>query len=373
MQTPETLLPWLALKSVPGVGNLLFRRLIDRFGSPDRVLSAPPDALAGVEGVSGKLALGIARFSSADHLKREIDLAFENNIRILPLTDDAYPALLREIPDPPPFLYVRGNLPPTRCMVSIVGSRHATGYGLRMTQQLCRDLCTLAWTVVSGMAVGIDTAAHEGALAGGGPTVAVLGSGLQRIYPRENAPLFHRICENGAALSELPLHAEPDSHNFPARNRIISGMSMGTVVVEAARQSGSLITARLAGEQNREVFAVPGSVQSFKSSGTHALIRQGAKLVEQARDILEELAPMVRAPLPPPASVEPAVDPLADLPPEERRIAAALDAYPVHIDELARQLQLSVAIVSGILLSLELKGVARQLPGKYFAASISDR
>ncbi len=365
-QTEQNLLPWLILKSVPGIGNLIFKRLIDHFESPERTLSASPAALAVVEGVSERLARTIIRFRPIDQLKRELDIAFEKKYRIIPLTDDEYPVLLKEIPDPPPFLYVRGTLPVTRCSVSIVGSRHATDYGIHMTRQLCRDLAALGWNIVSGMAVGIDTAAHLGALMGGGPTVAVLGSGLERIYPGTNIPLARRISENGAVVSELPLHAEPDPHHFPARNRIISGMSLGTVVVEAAKRSGSLITARLAAEQNREVFAVPGSVRSFKSSGTHLLIKQGAKLVEQTRDILEELAPMLPEPPHRPEPTSDGKNKLPDLPPEEQRLAASLDVYPVHIDDLSRQLQLPAATISSLLLSLELKGVIQQLPGKFF-------
>jgi len=366
-QTEQNLLPWLTLKSVPGVGNLIFKRLIQQFESPVRVLSASPEALVRVEGVSDRLADAIARFRPTDRVKRELALILERGCRITRLTDEDYPALLKEIPDPPPILYVRGKLPTTRRSISIVGSRNATDYGIRMTRRLCRDFADLGWCVVSGMAVGIDTAAHEGTLAKGGLTVAVLGSGLDQIYPKENIPLSGRISENGAIISELPLSADPDPHHFPARNRIISGMSLGTVVVEAAKRSGSLITARLAGEQNREVFAVPGSVQSFKSSGTHQLIKQGAKLVEQTRDILEELAPMLEDPAPLPKKANDGPNPLPDLPSEELQVATALDAYPVHIDDLSRRLELPAHTISSILLSLELKGVVCQSPGKYFS------
>jgi DNA processing protein len=368
-QTEQNLIPWLTLKSVPGVGSLLFKRLVQQFDSPSQVLAASPGELTRVEGVSRRLALAIARSRPTGQIRRELEFAIDRGHRIVPLTGDEYPALLREIPDPPPFLYVRGRLPATRRSISIVGSRNATRYGINMARRLGRDLSGLGWNVVSGMALGIDTAAHEGALAGGGPTIAVLGSGLERIYPRQNMRLAHQIAENGALISELPLTAEPDPYHFPARNRIISGMSLGTLVVEAARQSGSLITARLAAEQNREVFAVPGSVQSFKSSGTHLLIKQGAKLVEQTRDIIEELSPMLQDPAAPPKPAETDRDPLPDLPPDELRVAAALDAYPVHIDDLSRQLAVPVAAISGLLLSLEIKGVARQLPGKFFTAA----
>ena len=368
-ESATNILSWLTLKSVPGVGNLLFKRLIDRFGSPELVFRASQEELGGVEGINSRLSLAIPRCKPTDQVKRELDLVLENKYRLIPLTDADYPSLLKEIPDPPPFLYVHGKLPDTRRGISVVGSRHATEYGIRTTRRLCRDLAGLGWIVVSGMAVGIDTAAHEGALEGGGKTVAVLGSGLERIYPKENRTLFHMISENGAVISELPLHAEPDAHHFPARNRIISGMSLGTVVVEAARRSGSLITARLAAEQNREVFAVPGSIQSFKSSGTHLLIKQGAKLVEQTRDIVEELSPMLSAFCVDSADAGTEDKRLADLPPEEQRIALALDTYPIHIDVLARKMELPAATISGILLSLELKGIVRQLPGKFFSAA----
>lgn len=366
-QTEQNLLPWLTLKAVPGVGNLICKRLIDRFESPEQVFHQSPETLATVEGITVRLARAIIHSKPDDRVKRELDLAVAGQYGILRLTDPEYPQLLKEIPDPPPILYVRGNIPATGHSISVVGSRHATDYGLQTTLRLCRDLADLGWLVVSGMALGIDTAAHQGALTGGGQTVAVLGSGLERIYPRENRALYHQIAENGAVISELPLQAEPDAHHFPARNRIISGMSLGTVVVEAAKQSGSLITARLAGEQNREVFAVPGSVRSFKSSGTHFLIKQGAKLVEQTRDIVEELSPMLPEPDKNNHLHQPKKKVLPDLSVEEQQVTDALSPYPVHIDDLARRMELPVSAVSSILLSLELKGVIRQLPGKYFS------
>jgi DNA processing protein len=220
------------------------------------------------------------------------------------------------------------------------------------------------------MARGIDTAAHEGALAGGGKTIAVLGSGLERIYPAENAKLFHRISENGAVVSEFALLTEPEGHNFPLRNRIISGMSLGTVVVEATKKSGSLITARLAAEQNREVFAVPGSIQSFKSTGTHTLIKQGAKLVEHVQDIVEELAPILenhkRTGNTPPDEAD---ENLASLNVDESQVYKALEPYPIQIDKLARKICMEPGKLSSILLSLELKGMIQQLPGKFFILS----
>jgi DNA processing protein len=239
-----------------------------------------------------------------------------------------------------------------------------------MARQLGADLASLGFTVVSGMALGIDAAAHEGALSSRGRTVAVLGSGLANLYPPQHLRLFERISASGAVLSEFPLQAEPEAHHFPIRNRIISGMSLGTVVVEASKNSGSLITARLAAEQNREVFAVPGSIQSFKSMGTHTLIKQGAKLVENAQDIVSELGHFLAdAPAGDgPQAVQP-IEMRHRLTGEERDVYRALGPYPLHIDELVRKLTMDAGRLSGILLQLELKGIVTQQAGKLFSAA----
>ena len=365
---------WFRLRSVTGIGNLLFRRLIQRFETPEAVFASSDQALLGVEGVSARVVAALRRrHRGRDAVRRELERAAHLGIRIVTQRDPAYPALLLEIPDPPPFLYVRGDLTRCRCPVAIVGSRHATPYGRKTTKRLSRDLARHAITVVSGMARGIDTAAHEGVLEAEGITVAVLGSGLECIYPRENRKLFERIADSGAVISEFPLAAGPDAHHFPQRNRIISGMSVGTVVVEATRRSGSLITARLAAEQNREVFAVPGSIDSFKSIGTHGLIKSGAKLVTQVGDILEELPAWARGDAKPPSQAAPAGrgarPPLSG---DEARVFENLSAYPVHVDDLTRRLNLEPGHLSSILLALELKGVVRQEPGKLFSRSEGD-
>jgi DNA processing protein len=255
--------------------------------------------------------------------------------------------------------------------ISVVGSRNATTYGVSTTKQLCADLASLDFIVVSGMARGIDSAAHAGALMGKGRTIAVLGSGLERIYPPENRKLFHAIAENGAVISEFSLTMDPEPHNFPIRNRIISGISLGTVIVEATHRSGSLITARLAAEQNREVFAVPGSIHSFKSTGTHTLIKQGAKLVEHAQDIIEELKHICNLNN---GNNHTTQNPLADgisiLSSEERIVFEALDPYPAHIDDLVRKISIEPGKLLSILLKLELKGIVQQYPGKRFSTSI---
>lgn len=356
--------PWFALKSVPGVGNLLFRRLMERFGSPEAVFASDEAALLTVQGITARLAAAIQRHRTTDAIDRELDAAREKGFTIVTLTDRRYPPLLSQIPDPPPFLYVNGRLPATGLNLAVVGSRNATDYGLSTTKRLCMDLVRKGVTIVSGMARGVDTAAHAGTIAAGGCTVAVLGTGLDRIYPRENDRLFHKIAENGAAISEFSLGTGPDAHHFPARNRIISGMCHGTVVVEATGRSGSLITAHLAADQGREVFAVPGNIHSFKSVGTHALIKEGAKLVAHAGDVLDEFQHIhtERQEMSPPP--KPVYPPLTDA---EAMIIDSLEIEPVHIDDLARKLDFPAGRLSGLLLQLELKGIVNQSPGKRFA------
>lgn len=359
----DALRPWLALKSVPGVGNLLYRRLVERFGSPEAVVVAEDTALLSVQGVTTRLVAAIRNHRATQAVDRELEAVQRGGYTLITLTDRRYPPLLRQIPDPPPFLYVYGSLPADGLNIAVVGSRNATAYGISTTRQLCMDLAVQQVTIVSGMARGVDTAAHSGALACGGVTVSVLGTGLNRIYPRENQRLFHQIAENGAVVTELSLDSGPAAHHFPTRNRIISGMCHGTVVVEATGRSGSLITARLAAEQNREVFAVPGNVHSFKSVGTHTLIKQGAKLVVHAGDVLEEFGHIQQydrtTATPPPVKIGPLTD-------EEAMVIDCLEADPVHIDNLARRLSLAAGRLSGLLLQLELKGLVDQVPGKQF-------
>lgn len=364
----ENATSWIALKAVPGVGNLLFRRLMDRFGSPDAAIDAGEAALTAVEGISADLARRIRSAAPASPtVAAEVSRAQDAGFAIVTLADADYPVLLAQIPDPPPFLYVYGALIADAVSVAMVGSRNATSYGRGIARKLGRDLGDMGITVVSGMAAGIDTAAHHGAIDGGGRTVAVLGSGLNCIYPAQNESLFHRIAENGAVVSEFPLDAEPDARHFPRRNRIISGMSLGTVVVEATRRSGSLITARLAAEQNREVFAVPGSIHSFKSTGPHHLIRQGAKLVEHARHIVEELHLDIPHKAPAQGASDSERSAMPDLTAEEQAVVDALEVYPIHADALGRRLDMASGVLSGLLLQLELKGIVKQLPGSEYA------
>lgn len=359
---------WFRLRSVPGVGNHLFRRLMDRFQSPDRVFQASHGEIAAVDCVSGRLAATIKGQPLTDAVKKELALIERSDYSIITMNDPGYPGLLNEIPDPPPFLYVYGRLGDCSRNIAVVGSRNATAYGRYTADRLCSEMAAAGFTIASGLARGIDTAAHRGTLAAGGKTIAVLGTGMARVYPAVNRDLFHRISESGAVITEFPLKAGPDAHHFPIRNRIISGISLGTVVVEATRKSGSLITARLAAEQNREVFAVPGNVHSSKSTGTHLLIKQGAKLVETVEDIFEELPHAVvthRAGNQiPPEKARESRPPLSE---EEQQVMDALGPYPVHIDVLVRTLGISPGMLSAILMRMELKGIVTQAAGKMFS------
>jgi DNA processing protein len=366
----EKILPWLALKNVPGVGNHLFKSLMDRFGDPQKVFEASEHDLLGIEGISKQLAGAILSFHAGDDIKREIDATAGQNCQMVTLADPQYPTLLRCIHDPPPYIYVKGNLADTEKSMALVGSRQASSYGIAVAKRLGMDLALLGLVVVSGMARGIDAAAHDGALSAKGNTIAVLGSGLGIVYPPENEKLFHRIIESGAVISEFPIMEPPNAYNFPARNRIIAGMTLGTVVVEAAAKSGSLITARLAADQGREVFAVPGSINSAKSSGVHNLLKQGAKLVTSVNDIIEEFPRLMFDAV----SKEPQeredhganVNPMLPMTPEESCIFNLIEPYPIHIDELSQKAGLGIGPLAGILLNLELKGVVTQMPGKYF-------
>lgn len=361
----EKILPWMTLKSVPGIGNYLFKRLIDSFKTPESAFEASTEDLLQVEGITSRIASSIRHHKIPDSVKKELDKVRQKGYQIVTMADLDYPTLLLQLPDPPPYLYVYGRLDNSRANIAVVGSRNATGYGITTTKNLCHDLALMQFAIISGMAKGVDTAAHQGTLLAKGKTIAVLGSGMERVYPPENMELFHQIAEDGAVVSEFSMITEPEAHNFPSRNRIISGMSLGTVVVEASKISGSLITARLAAEQGREVFAVPGSIRSFKSMGTHSLLKQGAKLVEHAQDIAEELAHLVQ-----PVETDELPDTMDEamlLNADESTVFNALEPYPVHIDDLKRKLSIEPGKLSSILLKLELKGIVDQAPGKRFS------
>jgi DNA processing protein len=339
------------------------------FGSPQAAQSASTEELVARAGIPSPVAEAVRRGPAAE-TSREIDreLAQIDRLQLSLVTylDPLYPSRLKAIHDPPPVLYMSGCLrSEDHHAVAVVGSRHPTPGGRVFTEQLCRGLATAGLTVVSGLARGIDAAAHRGALSAPGRTVAVLGCGLDQTYPPEHAGLRREIESSGAVLSELPLGAPPHGSHFPRRNRIISGMCLGVVVTEAGIPSGSLITARLALEQGREVFAVPGSVKAETSRGPHGLIKQGAKLVERVEDIIEELLPQLDAPFRERLRSRPLHPAVSKTPLSEGEAAvyALLSYDEIHIDELIMRSGLSPGDVTGLLLSMELKGVVRQLPG----------
>ncbi len=370
----------LALKSVEGVGNVVFDRLIRRFGTPQDAFRQDIASLLGVQGLSPKAAGCIASFRSWSRIDRELELAYKYKITIMTVDDPSYPELLRTIHDRPAVLYVKGTLIPDEACIAVVGSRRASTYGKFTTEKFCRELALSGLNVVSGMARGIDSAAHRGALSAGGRTIAVLGSGLDVVYPAENAGLCERIAGSGAVISEYPFQAQPLPANFPERNRIISGMALGTIIMEATEKSGSLITARCALDQGREVFAVPGSIDQPGSKGTHKLIKEGAKLVENIFDIIDEIAPRLKREAVPSPERSPGTSfpggrsgevaeqkpGIGRLDPVESAVLGVLSKGMLQVDSIIRQTRLASSAVLNSLLTLELKGYVEQMPGKIF-------
>jgi DNA processing protein len=368
----EEQLHWLALRLLPGLGNRVALRLVNELGSAAGVFRASSTELEAL-GVRSDVLRNLATGTVFDQASREAEQARQLGISLVTIRDELYPPLLREIFDPPLTLYARGDMALAKNpAVAIVGSRRPTAYGRAMAQRLAFDLAARGLAIVSGLARGIDSASHQGALDANGKTIAVLGSGMDVVYPSENKKLFATIAEKGLLLSEFPLGAFPAPQNFPIRNRIISGLSLGVVVVEAAQYSGSLITARLAMEQNREVFGVPGSLTNKNSWGPHVLIKQGAKLIQDWQDVVEELPPEVRqqlAPLPDATKTAEGASLFSESLSETER--AIYDLLKVeesfHIDAILDALpQLSSSEVLATLLELEFKNLIRQLPGKNF-------
>jgi DNA processing protein len=355
---------WLALNMVPGVGPITYHNLLVRFHDPERVFAASTRELAAAVGIGEKTILAIKEFPAEKMAVEELKKATDLGVDIVTVRDPEYPKNLLQIYDPPPILYVRGERGGRDpLMIAIVGSRSGSSYGRAVTRRISKELASAGVTVVSGMARGIDTYAHLGALEVGGSTIAVFGCGIDVIYPPENKKLFTDIINHGAVISEFSLSTPPEGKHFPRRNRIISGVSLGVVIVEATADSGSLITASHALEQGREVFAVPGNVGMATSKGTNRLIKQGAKLVEDAQDILTEVLPQY---VPPKNGGRIKKDDLPSLSDAEANIFHILSDTPLHIDEISRLSQLEIQRVSTILLALELKGVISQLGGKMF-------
>jgi DNA processing protein len=321
--------------------------------------------LSKIEGLGEKVAQEIRKGPLEKVVERELSLLREVGGRVITLKDEEYPKRLKDIYDPPALLYVRGELKKEdEFAISIVGSRKTTPYGRWFTEKVSQELARHGVTIVSGMARGIDSLAHWGAISGGGRTIAVLGCGVDVIYPSENRNLFAKMIDRGAILSEFPMGSPPEGGHFPRRNRIISGLSLGVVVVQASEKSGSLITAGYALEQGREVFAVPGNVGTESSRGTHRLIKEGAKLVESSEDILEEILPQWKGG----RETTPKVEiPRPDLTEEEKVLYELLGETPLHIDVMIRESRLDPGKVSSLLLNLELKGLVSQWPGKCFS------
>jgi DNA processing protein len=359
----DDLIDALRLSLVPGVGPRIRKALMERFGTARAALAAAPSALSEVYGVGPKLMHKIAAAQHEIDAEAEITLCREHGIDILIEADAAYPRALREIHDPPGVLFVRGAIKPGDALaVGIVGTRHGTQYGLRQAERLAGGLARAGLTIISGLARGIDAAAHRGALAAGGRTIAVLASGVMNIYPPEHDKLAEEVLAHGALLSESPPRSAPLAGTFPQRNRLISGLSLGVIVVEAAERSGALITARHAMEQGREVFAVPGNVDSRTSRGCHQLIRDGAKLVESADDVLEELGPLVEAAPRDDGQVihHPAELLLNEL---EQQVLSVIGGEATPIDQIVADAGLPVAQVLSTISVLEMRRLIRRLSG----------
>jgi DNA processing protein len=351
MAAEASLKAWLALSLTRGLGGESARRLLREFGSPDAVFAAPVSSLKSV--VKTDVATEISRGIVDDAVDPALAWLEDISNHIVTLADSEYPQALLNIPDPPLLLYVKGRIDLlNRPALAIVGSRSATPQGINNAEAFARSLSDAGLCVISGMAHGIDAAAHRGALCGQGGSIAIVGTGLDIVYPSANRDLAHALAQQGALISEFPLATPPLAANFPRRNRLISGMSLGCLVVEASLQSGSLITARLALEQGRDVFAIPGSIHAPQSKGCHALLKQGAKLVETAQDILEELGGMVETPASA-SSTEDADPPLLE----------HLGFDPVDVDTLSLRCGLTIAELSAMLLTLELSGRICVLPG----------
>jgi len=361
---------WIKLNMISGIGPLRFATLLKHFGSPEGILSAKISTLSQVKGIGPQIAQRIVEEKDKVKVDIELEKIEKEGVKILTLDSEEYPINLKSIYDPPPILYIKGKIEPRdRLAIAMVGSRSATSYGKAVASRLAGELVQAGFTVISGLARGIDVASHCGAINAKGRTIAVLGCGIDVIYPRENKKLFNEIIEHGAIITEFPFGTPPEKFNFPQRNRIISGLALGTVIVEAHMQSGALITANCALEQNREVFAVPGQVESRLSKGTHYLIKQGAKLTETVQDIIEELELFSDAIKKSLSKSEAKVKKNNEimLSKDEEKIYQLLSSSePQHIDTISYLSQMTASQVAAILIQLEIKGVIKQLIGKRF-------
>jgi len=346
---------------VPDVGPVGAGKLLTVFGTPEDIFGADFDELTAVEGIGINRAKNIKAFSSWKEVGQKIKAIEESGIKVIRIDDPSYPEMLRETGDAPVMLYTKGAiLPQDRFAIAIVGSRKLTHYGASVAEKISEDLARMGFTVVSGMARGVDSISHKGALRAGGRTIAVLGSGPDVPYPPENKTLLEKIASSGSVISEFPPGTPPDKENFPRRNRLISGLSFGVLVIEASADSGALITARYALEQGREVFAVPGNITSPNSEGTNELIKRGALLTRKAEDIVEELAPVLKGFIRARDKIK------IEITNEEKGICGLLSGEPKQIDIISRESGLPPSKALGILLGLELKGAVKQITGKRF-------
>ncbi|MGA2093845.1 MAG: DNA-processing protein DprA [Sedimentisphaerales bacterium] len=368
---------WLKLKGAEGVGSVTFRKLLEYFSSIDRVLGASVSELKMVEGIGSVTAERIAASRNKTDTEAEIELAAKLGVWLVHFQDERYPALLKQIYDPPPVLYVKGTFAEAdNLSIGIVGSRRCSLYGSEQASRFAHILASAGFTICSGMARGIDTAAHQGALAAGGRTIAVQGCGLANVFPPENKKLFETIAESGACVSELGLKYEPLAENFPPRNRIIAGLSLGTIVIEAGTNSGALITAKAALEYNREVMAVPGKIDSPLCRGSNRLLKEGATLIDSVDDVMEALGHIgsrlnehVKSAAQ--AAQEKVETPLFDiaqlnLSPVEKSVFDYLNTEPVHAEQIVSESPHPAGGVNAAIVSLRLKGLIKQLPGNMF-------
>ena len=373
----KDLVNWLKLINADGVGPVIFKRIMERCGSIDKALGASVKELSEIDGIGFKTAESIARTREKFDAAGELELASRLNVQIISFDDEQYPPLLKNINDAPPILYVKGAIKKAdNLAIAIVGARRCSLYGQEQASRFGHLLSSAGFTICSGMARGIDSSAHQGALTAGGRTIAVLGCGLSHIYPPENKKLFEQIITSGTVVSELPLRTEPLGENFPARNRIIAGLSLGTIVVEAGYNSGGLITAEFALEYEREVMAVPGKIDSPLSRGTHQLLKQGAKLVESVSDVTDALGfigenvkeQAVSAARKAEQKLGATLFDISslNLNDNERAIYDYLNKEPLHIDQIAGDTGLDVGIINSHLISLQLKGIIKQLPGSFY-------
>jgi DNA processing protein len=352
---------WIALSMVPDVGPVRARRLLSVFRSPENIFDAKMNELKDLEGIGLHIAKNIREFSLWKSIEKQMGVMEKKGIQAVCMDDPSYPEMLREAEGSPVVLYMKGDvLPEDRYSIAVVGSRTMTDYGASVAERFSGDLATMGFTVVSGMARGIDSLAHKAAIKARGRTIAVLGSGLDVPYPPENKFLMEKIASSGCVMSEFPPGTPPDKENFPRRNRLISGLSLGVLVIEAAATSGALITARYANDQGRTVFAVPGNITSQKSDGTNRLIREGAVPVRSAEEIVGELAPVLKG------FIRLKEELKIEVNDDEKILCNLLSGEPKQVDIIARESSWPASKVLGTLLGLELKGAVKQITGKRF-------